>query len=122
MYKKIVSGVIVAGLTFAMAPSVGATMLSPSSVSTKASDYSTKKKNQFWRVVTKYDPILKYVPKRDIISLGVSTCDLLRAGGDLDDLAMLLVDSNSGDAEESLMVIIAGAPIVLCPDQQYKFD
>lgn len=86
------------------------------------SDYSKKSQERFWRAVSTYEPSVKYAGKRDTIDLGIATCDLLRAGGDLYDLSMLLVEADAGVAEDAILAIIAAAPVILCPDQQYKFE
>lgn len=85
----------------------------------KPSDYSTAKKNKFYKVAVAMDPDVKYAGKKNVIDLGVSTCDLLRAGGDMSDLAAGLYAT---DASDTIISIVATAPVVLCPDQQYKFD
>lgn len=94
----------------------------PGISSAAVGDYSKSKRNRFWRVVSTYEPMVKYAGKKSTIALGVATCDLLRAGGDLYDLTALLIEADAGAAEESAMAIMAAAPVVLCPDQQYKFD
>jgi len=91
-------------------------------VEAKKSDYSKKKRNRFWRTVKKVDPFVKYAGKKATIDLGVSTCDLLRAGGDLYDLSLLVVEADAGVAEDSIIAVMATAPVVLCPDQGYKFE
>ena len=88
----------------------------------KKSDYSKKKQNKFWRTVKRYDPMVKYVGKKSTIDLGVSTCDFLRAGGDLYDLSLLVVEADAGIAEDSMIAVMAAAPVILCPDQGYKFE
>lgn len=85
-------------------------------------DYSKAKRNQFWKLVSSVEPMVKYAGRTSTINLGIATCDLLRAGGDLYDLAALLIESDPGIAEDSVMSIMAAAPVVLCPDQGYKFD
>ena len=94
----------------------------PTIVDAKKSDYSKKKRNRFWRVVKEVDPFVKYAGKKSTIDLGVSTCDLLRAGGDLYDLAALVYAADAGIAEDSIVAVLASAPVILCPDQQYKFE
>lgn len=110
-------------LGLAAPPAVAAyPAVAPGVSSAAKSDYSKKKQNRFWRVVTAYDPMVKYAGKRTTIDLGISTCDFLRAGADLYDLAALLLESDAGIAEDSAMAVMAAAPVILCPDQQYKFD
>ena len=94
----------------------------PTIVDAKMSDYSKKKRNRFYRVVKSYDPLVALVGKKTVISLGVSTCDYLRSGADLYDLVALLIESDAGVAEDSALAVMAAAPVILCPDQQYKFD
>lgn len=108
------------GATLVVAPT--ATAAAPSAAPTAKSDYSKKKQNRFWRVVSSYEPLVRIAGKRSTVDLGIATCDLLRAGGDVYDLAYLLLDADAGAAEDSIMAIMATAPVVLCPDQQYKFD
>jgi len=91
-------------------------------VQAKKSDYPKKQRNRFWRTVKQVDPLVRYAGKKATIDLGVSTCDLLRAGGDLYDLALLVYEADAGIAEDSIVAVIATAPVILCPDQQYKFE
>jgi hypothetical protein len=122
MINKFIAAIAISSAVVVAAPAV-ATAAEPNVAVSKASDYSTSKKNQFWNVARSLDPMVKYAGKKSTINLGVATCDLLRAGGDMEDLAMLVVDANVGAAAESaLIAVIASAPAVLCPDQQYKFD
>ncbi|HEY7821296.1 MAG TPA: DUF732 domain-containing protein, partial [Acidimicrobiia bacterium] len=60
--------------------------------------------------------------KKSTIDLGVATCDMLRAGGDLFDLSLLVLEVDAGIAEDSIIAVIATAPVILCPDQAYKFE
>jgi hypothetical protein len=120
MIKKLISIIAITALAFISVPAASAYQ-STVAVS-KASDYSTKKKNTFWRVAVSLEPSVKYAKKKDVISLGVLTCDLLRAGGDMEDLALIIIEADAGSEEDALIAIVAAAPVALCPDQQYKFD
>lgn len=121
MLKKIVAASIIAAVSLVGVPST-ATASEASISYAKSSDYSKKKKNQFWRVVTAYDPMVKYAGKKSTIALGVSTCDLLRAGGDVYDLALLVYELDAGVAEDSVIAVMSAAAVILCPDQSYKFE
>lgn len=89
----------------------------------KASDYTTKQKNQYWKIVSTLEPDAKIIGKQDTISLGISTCELLRAGGTLEDLINILLDTeDSYLVEDIFMAATAAAPVVLCRDQQHKFE
>lgn len=112
----------VAGIGAAPAATATTTTTAPTIVDAKKSDYPKKKRNRFWRTVKRYDPMVKYAGKKSTIDLGVSTCDFLRAGGDLYDLSLLILDADAGIAEDSMIAVMAAAPVVLCPDQQYKFE
>jgi hypothetical protein len=107
------------GGTLLMAPPV--TAAQPVSVQAALKDYPLSKRNAFWRLVTSYEPMAKYGGKKNVIGLGVATCDLLRVGGTVEDLALLVLDAEP-DMQDTLMAIIAAAPVVLCPDQDHKFD
>ena len=123
--KKITAGLAAATLALTVgvtAPTVNAATSTPTIVNVKKSDYPKKKRNRFWRTVKQVDPFVRYAGKKATIDLGVSTCDLLRAGGDLYDLAFLVYDADAGIAEDSIVAVIATAPVILCPDQQYKFE
>lgn len=120
MIKKLISIAVISAFAFVSVPAASASQ--STAVVSKASDYSSKKKNMFWRVVVSLEPSVKYANKKDVISLGVSTCDLLRAGGDMEDLALVIYESNAGSEEDALIAIVATAPVVLCTDQQYKFN
>lgn len=118
--KKIIIAVATA-LTLSVVGAPVVSAATPSVVPAKASDYSTKKKNQYWNGVKRLSSDAKYVGKKDVIEMGVLICDLLRAGGDLTDLASLVYEADPL-IEELLMVSMAAAPVYLCTDQQYKFD
>ena len=120
MIKKLISIVAVSALAFVSVPAASA--YQSTATTSKASDYSSKKKNKFWRVAVSLEPSIKYANKKDVIELGVLTCDLLRAGGDMEDLALIIYESNAGSEEDALIAIVATAPVVLCTDQQYKFN
>lgn len=113
---------ILTGLVFAPVAAAQTPAASPTAAQTAKSDYSKKKQNRFWRVVRSYDPMVEYAGKRSTVDLGISTCDLLRAGGDMYDLALLVYQADAGIAEDSIIAVIAAAPVVLCPDQAYKFE
>ena len=121
MIKKFIAAIAISSMAMVAVPAV-ASAVEPSIAVAKASDYSTKKKNKFWTLARSLDPMVKYAGKKSTIALGVSTCDLLRAGADMEDLVMLIIEADAGEAEDSLIAVIAAAPVVLCPDQQYKFD
>lgn len=123
--KKIAATVAVALLPLALvAPPAQASAPTEvtASVPTAKKDYSKKKRNRFWRTVKKVDPFVKYAGKKSTVELGVATCDLLRAGGDLFDLSLLVLEADAGPAEDSIIAVIATAPVILCPDQGYKFE
>ena len=125
--NKITAGLAAATLALTVgvtAPTVNAstTTSNPTIVNAKKSDYPKKKRNRFWRTVKRVDPFVRYAGKKDTVALGVSTCDLLRAGGDVYDLAMLVYEADAGIAEDSIIAVIATAPVILCPDQGYKFE
>lgn len=123
--KKIVAALaatVVAGGLLAAPAQAAAPSSEPAIASVKKSDYSKKKRNRFYRVVKSYDPLIGIVGKKSVIGLGVATCDYLRSGADLYDLVYLLIESDAGVAEDSAMAIMAAAPVILCPDQQYKFE
>lgn len=89
----------------------------------KASDYTTKQKNQYWKIVSTLEPDVKIIGKKDTIALGISTCELLRAGGTLEDLIKILLETeDSYLVEDMFMAATAAAPVALCRDQQYKFE
>ena len=119
--KKILIAAAVTMLTLGLtAPAANAT--ATTTAPTSKSDYSKKKQNQFWRVAQSVDPFVKYVGRRTTVDLGIATCDLLRSGGTMYDLVYGLIEADMGIAEDTAIAIIATAPAVLCPDQQYKFD
>jgi len=118
----VASAALIAGAVLTAPPAAAAPAQQPTIVQAKKSDYPKKKRNRFWRTVKQVDPFVKYAGKKATIELGVSTCDLLRAGGDLYDLALLVYEADAGIAEDSFVAVIATAPVILCPDQQYKFE
>lgn len=120
--KRIIAAASAAALGAAILIAPAANAITETSVATAKSDYTKKKQNRFWRVVRSYEPDVRYAGKRDTIDLGISTCDYLRAGGTLYGIAAMVLESDAGVAEDALMAVIAAAPVILCPDQQYKFD
>lgn len=123
--KKVIavtSVILIAMSVSVAAPVSAATSSSAISIApSKSSDYSTKNKNRYWNAVRSYDSDARLVGKKSIIEMGVLTCDLLRAGGELSDLAELVIDADP-IIEDLLTISIAVAPVYLCKDQQYKFD
>lgn len=120
---KTVTAAVTAALIAAsvvVAPTANA--VTETSVVAAKSDYTKKQQNRFWNVVRSYEPDVRYAGKRDTINLGISTCDYLRAGGTLYGIAAMVYESEAGIAEDAVMAVIAAAPVILCPDQQYKFD
>ncbi len=120
MIKRLVSVIAITAFAFVSVPAVSAHQ-STVAVS-KASDYSTKKKSMFWKVVVSLEPSVKYAKKKDVIDLGILTCDLLRSGGDMEDLVSIILEVDAGSEEDALIAVISAAPVALCPDQQYKFN
>lgn len=120
--KKITAALLAAFVSGALLVAPSAHAATSTTAIAAKSDYSKAKQNRFWRVVSRYEPMVKIAGKKSTVELGIATCDLLRAGGDLYDLSYLLLESDAGVAEDSIMAIMAAAPVVLCPDQQYKFD
>lgn len=124
--KKITAAVAASMFGAALLVAPGASAAAPASEPTiaqvKKSDYPKKKRNRFWRTVKKVDPFVKYAGKKSTVELGVATCDLLRAGGDLFDLSLLVLEADAGVAEDSIIAVIATAPVILCPDQGWKFE
>lgn len=88
-----------------------------------SSDYSTKSKNRYWKIVKQYSPDAGIIGKRSTIEFGVSVCDLLRAGGTLYDLVDITLGTEDYYLiEDYVTTATAAAAIALCPDQGYKFD
>jgi hypothetical protein len=88
-----------------------------------APTYTAKQKNQYWRLVSGVTSDAKIVGKASVISFGIATCNLLRSGGTLDDLVEIFgSDPDYAIVEDLVTASIAAAPVVLCKDQQYKFD
>lgn len=120
--KKITTAATAALIAASVLVAPTATAAQSTTAVAAKSDYSKKKQNRFWTVVKSYDPMVKYAGKKSTIDLGISTCDFLRAGGDLYGLTLLLIEADAGIAEDSMIAVMAAAPVILCPDQQYKFD
>jgi hypothetical protein len=124
MLKKLTATLLVSGLAFVSVPAAGAAVATSSQqiIDSKSRDYSSKKKTKFWNLIKSYDPLVKRVGKKQTVALGVSTCDLLRAGGDSYDLAAIILDLDTPEFEDTIMATMAAAVIVLCPEQEYKLD
>lgn len=120
--KKALTAVAATALALGLTAAPVAHAATPATAPAAKSDYSKKKQNQFWRTAKRVDPFVKYIGKKTTVDLGVATCDLLRAGGTMYDLVFGLVETDMGVAEDTAIAIIAAAPVVLCPDQQYKFE
>lgn len=124
MKKKLASAVLSAGLVLSIAPAAQASVSAsePTVVQTKLSDYKKKDRNKYWRAVRREEPVdARIIGKKDVIGMGVAVCDLLRAGGDLYDLAELAAEADS-IIYDLVITTMAMAPIYLCEDQDYKFD
>lgn len=123
MLKKLTAALLVSGLALVAAPAAGAAVAAsePTVVQTKKSDYKKKDRNKFWRAVKREDRDFRIIGKKDSIEMGTLTCDLLRAGGDLFDLSMLVYEADPL-IEDMLIISFAYAPVYLCPEQLYKFD
>jgi len=123
--KKVIAIIssIVLALTIGVSVPASATVLSstPTITPAKSSDYRVKNKNRYWNAVKRMDSDALIVGKKGVIEMGVLTCDLLRAGGTVYDLADLVIEADP-IIEDLLTVSVALAPIYLCKDQQYKFD
>lgn len=120
--KKALTAIAATALAIGLTAAPVAHAATPATAPAAKSDYSKKKQNKFWRTVSTYEPDVRYAGKRDTINLGISTCDYLRAGGTLYGLAAMVYESDAGVAEDAVLAVLAVAPIILCPDQQYKFD
>lgn len=123
--KKVIIA-IVAGLSLSLmsAPVASATVATsePTVVQAKKSDYPKKKQNRYWRALKREDRVTaQVIGKKDVVEMGVSLCDLLRAGGDLYDLAEIAAEADP-IIYDFVIASMALAPIYLCTDQQWKFD
>lgn len=110
--KKIIAVLSVAALV----------LIAPSAAQAK-SNYTTKQKNKYWNVVKSLSDDAYIIGKKDTIAFGIATCDMLRAGGTMEDLVDIFLSSeDSYLVQEIFTASVAAAPVVLCKDQQYKFD
>lgn len=123
MKKMLIALAATAGLLVASgAVAVPASATEAASVQTANKKYTTKQKNQYWNAVRRTEPTdARIIGKKDTIAMGVSVCNLLRAGGTLTDLSILVLEADP-IIEDFLIVSMATAPVYLCPDQDYKFD
>lgn len=123
MLKKLTAALLVSGFAFVAAPAAGAATAAsePTVVQTKKSDYSKKKQNKYWNAMKRLDSDSRIIGKKDIVEMGTSVCDLLRAGGDMYDLVSLASEADP-IIEDLVIASMAAAPVYLCPDQQYKFE
>lgn len=110
--KKIAVLIAAVALVFVAAPAEAAT-----------STYTNKQKNRYWSLVKARSSDAVVFGKKETIKFGTLTCDLLRSGGTLYDLADIMTSNDDYVLiEDFLVAAMAAAPIVLCPDQQYKFE
>jgi hypothetical protein len=123
MKKAVIALAATAGLLVAGgAAAIPASASQSTVMQTAARDYTTKQKNQLWNAVRRDNPTdARIIGKTDIVGLAVVTCDLLRAGADLNDLAELVVEADP-IIEDIITTVFAFSTIYLCKDQQYKFD
>lgn len=127
MLKKLTAALLVSGLAISAAPAAGAVSQEPRTagggfvVPTAVSDYSKKRQNKYWNAMKRLDSDSRIIGKKDIVEMGTSVCDLLRAGGDMYDLVSLASEADP-IIEDLVIASMAAAPVYLCPDQQYKFD
>ena len=117
----VTAGLLVASGAVAVPASASQLTTGAGVVPAKVSDYPVKKRNKYWNAMKRLSSDARILGKTDTIETGTLVCDLLRAGGDLTDLAMIANDADSS-IEDFVIASMAAAPIYLCPDQQYKFD
>ena len=88
-------------------------------VSVQAAKYPKKDVKQFWRFIKKENKLTR-AERRLTVRLGKATCNALRDGATLEDLAMAVGPNVLLEDDEGIMVI-AAAGRFLCPDQSSKF-
>jgi hypothetical protein len=91
----------------------------PAAPQTPVKLYSQKSQEQFWQYVKKTNK-LKNSRKFSTIRFGISTCNALRGGATLMDLAMA-IGPEVLLQDRKAMREIAAAGRFLCPDQSSKF-
>lgn len=125
MVKKLLVAFLATGLAFAVTPVVAGNAVTTASVSavapTAVKDYSTKSKNKYWTAMKRLSSDSRILGKKSTIETGTLVCDLLRAGGDLSDLADIAYEADSS-IQGFIIAAMGAAPVYLCRDQQYKFD
>lgn len=70
-----------------------------------------------------YDGVI-YAEDQLIVDAGYETCDLLRAGSNMQDVIDVLNESAQGDSSiyELLSAVVVSAVFNFCPEQEYKFS
>ena len=123
MKKAVIALAATAGLLVASGLVAIPASASQSTVTqTAARDYTTNQKNKLWNAVRREVPTdARIIGKKDVVALAVTTCDLLRAGADLTDLSMLVVEADP-IIEDLIITVFAFSPVYMCRDQNYKFD
>jgi hypothetical protein len=124
MIKKIIVSALTVGLVLVATPPVIATQTAsttPTMSQTVGKKYTNKMKNRYWNAVKNKDSDAYIIGKKELVEMGTITCDLLRLGGDLEDLADFISDADD-IIYDLLVTAVAYSPIYLCRDQLYKFD
>jgi|AntAceMinimDraft_5_1070358.scaffolds.fasta_scaffold193717_1 hypothetical protein len=124
MIKKIIVSALAAGLVLVATPPVTAAQTAsttPAMSQTVGKKYTNKMKNRYWNAVKNKDSDAYIIGKKEIAEMGTVTCDMLRLGGDIEDLADFISDADD-IIYDLLVTAVSYAPIYLCRDQLYKFD
>jgi len=125
MKNKLLVALIVSGLSLVATPvaagNATTTAIVVESKATVGKKYTNKMKNRYWNAVKNKDSDAYIIGKKELVEMGTVTCDLLRLGGDIEDLADFISDADD-IIYDLLVTSVSYAPIYLCRDQLYKFD
>jgi hypothetical protein len=115
--------VIIALATAASLLVAGGAVAAPANAAVTASSkkYTNSQKNGYWNAVKRLDSDALIIGKKSTVEMGISICDLLRAGGTVRDLASLAADADP-IVQDLVIASMAAAPVYLCRDQRYKFN
>ena len=99
--------------TAAVALAAGIAAAPPAAASSKKND------NLYIQVIRQEAPILRGVPRKDLIAGAKATCKYLRAGYGILDAVNLATDS--GLSKNVAYTLVAGAVVFYCPEQEGNY-
>jgi hypothetical protein len=103
----------ITALTIAALVAFGLVIAPPAQASSKKND------DLYVKVIRSEAPILRGVPKRDLIKGAKTTCRYLRSGNGILDAVNIALDA--GLSRNVAYTLVAGAVVFYCPEQEGNY-